>query len=373
MAIKSDIIVLGVGGMGSAACYHLAKRGVNVIGIEQFKIAHDRGSSHGETRAIRQAYFENPNYVPLLKRAYELWDDLCRETKRGLFHKVGMLICGPSRKSNLLPGVLDSAKKFYIPIHSLTHGDIKSEYPHFTLPEDFQGVFEPNAGFLEVENCVKSHVEIAKKCGARIKAGEIVREWTSNSQGVTVKTDKHIYVAQKLVITAGAWSNRVLHELKTPLTVHRNVQLWYGFDKKIVHANKTPCFCFEMPYGIFYGFPPTERYGLKVAEHAPGEIVTDVDHVARELKISDRMNVERCLKETLPWAGGSVTRHAVCFYTMTPDTNFVIDLHPQYPNVHFAAGFSGHGFKFAAVIGEVLADLSLAGQTSHPVEFLRLR
>lgn len=371
MTIKSDIIVLGVGGMGSAACYHLAKRGLNVIGIEKFKLAHDLGSSHGDTRAIRKAYFEHPDYVPLLNRAYELWDELGVENGKPLLHRTGMVIYGPEAGGKILPGIEDSAQKFLLPIQKFSHGEAKLRFPHFTLPDGFRAVFEPEAGYLEVENSVKAHANIAKKCGAKLKFGEEVLEWHADENGVTVKTGKHVYQADKLVITAGAWASRVLSDIKVPVQAHRNVLLWYAYEKRLVPKSVMPCFCFDLPFGIFYGFPPLDKFGLKIANHAPGAPVENPDTVDRSLHDADTIDVRRCLSDVMPWSTHSVTKHAVCLYEMSPDGHFIVDKHPRHDNVVFAAGFSGHGYKFATVMGEILADLALSGETSHPIGFLK--
>jgi len=368
---SSDIIILGVGGMGSATCYELAKRGVKVTGIEQFTIAHDKGSSHGDTRIIRQAYFEHPDYVPLLKRAYELWDILENESKKELFHKIGIVFYGPSQGSQILPLVSQAAKKFNIPIEEIDRAEALKRWPCFVPPEEFAAIYEPNAGYLEVENCVRTFAQLAKANGAKIVEGEKVTKWRATTNRVEVTTNKNTYTADHLVITAGAWSHQLLTDLNIPLTVHRNLLFWYQAD---AIYNNIPCFGFEMPDGFIYGFPNINNTGVKIAEHTPGDKVSNPDNLDRQLHNKDKENIERFVKQSLPGIHpNKLIKHATCMYTMTSDAHFVIDQHPQFENVTFAAGFSGHGFKFAAVIGEILADLATSGATKMPIDFLKLR
>ena len=211
-----DCIVLGVGGFGSGALYHLARRGVRVLGIEQFGVAHDRGSSHGETRIIRKAYFEHPDYVPLLHRAYELWHELERETNRQLLHPVGLFIAGtPSCES--VSGTILAAEQHRLPIDRLTVAEARGRFPGFRFHDDFAIVFEPQAGYLEVENCVAAHVAAAKRHGAVLRTDETVASWESDGRRVVVKTDKAEYAAASLVITAGPWASQVLNDARPSL------------------------------------------------------------------------------------------------------------------------------------------------------------
>lgn len=370
---SADVIVLGVGGMGSAACYHLAKRGVSVLGIEQYSTGHDRGSSHGDTRIIRQAYFEHADYVPLLKRAYELWNSLSEECGQKLFHKTGVVFFGEVQ-SNLITLILKSATLHGIPVQVLDREQAVKKWPGYVPPQNFQAVFEPGAGYLEVENCVRAHASLAKKMGATIVSDQKVLEWREQNGEITVVTDKNTYHAKKLVVTAGAWNKNFLKDLNISLKVHRNIALWYKADDRYLKEKGMPCFGMEVPEGFIYGFPQIDEFGVKVALHKPGNFVEDAYHVDREVHASDRTIVESCLKKYLPGLDvKKPLKQSVCFYTMSKDEHFIIDKHPQHKNVVFAAGFSGHGFKFASVVGEILADLAQYEKTSHPIKFLNLR
>lgn len=359
--------------MGSATCYHLAQRGVNVLGLEQFQPGHSLGSSHGDTRMIRQAYFEHPNYVPLLRRAYELWDTVCQEAQRKLFHKTGVILYGPSTESGILGGVINSASQFNIPIDILDPTEAADAYEGYHPPADYYAVFEPMAGYLEVEALVQEHTRLATMSGAVIHPEEPVLKWAANGNSVYVKTVDDTYTADRLVITSGAWTYNLLSEIDLGLTLHRNRQYWFdaGFD--FSKDNGKPCFGFELPYGFFYGFPVRDAYGMKVAHHTPGPLLAHPGQLNDDTFGSDLPLVQRCLQEVLPDVGRTPLKTVNCMYTMSRDSHFIVDVHPEHPQVVFAGGFSGHGFKFASVMGEILADLALEDETRHPIDFLRLR
>lgn len=372
-----DVIVLGVGGMGSATCYHLARRGVRVLGLEQFDLGHPRGSSHGETRLIRQAYFEHPDYVPLLRRAYALWFELNEAEKYPIFNPIGLMMYGPSFTSEILQGVLDSATLHGIPVNRLEADQAATAYPGYQPPEGYVGVFEPQAGYLKVEAGVLAHIRLARETGAEIHSEEPVLGWAFNAGGVTVKTGVDTYHADRLVVTAGAWSHRILKELRLGLTVHRNKLHWFSADATYEVSRGMPCFAFDLPYGFFYGFPVLDHSGLKIAHHTPGPELgspallnePDEAHDAEDL-----FRIQQCLQSVLPGVEATAPLKTVnCLYTMSRDSHFILDIHPEHPELVFAGGFSGHGFKFSPVIGEIMADLALSGETAHPIGFLRLR
>ncbi len=370
---KSDVIVLGVGGMGSSACYHLARRGLRVTGIEQFQLGHSMGSSHGQTRIIRKAYFESPEYVPLLNRSYELWRELEERTGRQLYHETGLLYLAPE-DSKLYRGIVESSRLHQIPLQNLKAADAAERFPMFRIPAGLSALFEPGAGYLEVENSVFSHAQAAAALGAELRTGETVRSWSSTGSSVEVITDRDTYQAERLVVCAGPWSSRILEELRLPLRVLRKVLIWYPAGEKYSARSGMPCFLFLMPYGNFYGFPWIEGQGLKVAEHSGGQETRGPDALDREVSDADRAGTGHFMRDVFPEiAAHKPSAGSVCMYTVTPDENFIVDRHPERTNVTYAAGFSGHGFKFASVIGEVLADLAIDGKTSQPVEFLRAR
>ena len=369
--MQYDVIVLGTGGVGSAALFHLAKRGVRTLGLDRFPGGHDRGSSHGQTRVIRQAYFEHPDYVPLLRRAYELWADLEEDNAEQLFYRVGLLEAGPAN-GVVVSGVLRSAHEHGLDVARLSAADVSDQFPGFRIPADFEAVFEKNAGYLLVERCVLAHLRSAVTRGAETRSGETVIGWRGEGDGVAVETSGGTYHADRLVITAGAWAGTMLHDLGIRLRIVRKHLHWYATTDARYEPHKgCPTFMFEMPDGIYYGFPVLDDLGLKVAEHSGGREVTDPLTDDRSVEPEDRQRVESFLTRCLPGVSQQPTHHAVCYYTMSPDEHFIVDRHPQFPQVCFAAGLSGHGFKFTSVLGQVLADLALEGATTLPIEFLR--
>ena len=367
-----DCVVLGLGGMGSAALHTLAKRGVKVCGIEQFGIAHDRGSSHGETRIIRKAYFEHPDYIPLLDRAYELWDDLERASGEKLFVRCPLIVAGKP-DAEVIKGLELCYSRYDLPHERLTSAEARKRYPQFRLPDDFVVYSDPIAGFLYVEKCVEAHLKLATQFGATVYTNEKVLFWNEHKNGIQIKTDRRKIVSEKLLITAGPWAGRELASLKLPLQIWRRVVFWYSSTNRTeFEPARFPIFYLESRLGGFYGFPIINDSGLKVAEHTTPQPISDPDMVNRDLLTNDEAAVQDFLREHLPSFQPRRNKFSVCMYTMTPDGNFLIDNHPYYPNVMLATGFSGHGFKFATVVGEILADLALHSETSHPIEFLRL-
>jgi sarcosine oxidase len=365
-----DAIVIGTGGVGSAAAYHLARRGAKVLGLDRFPPAHDRGSSHGETRIIRQAYFEHPDYVPLVLGAYDLWAELAQQQAEQLYYEVGLVQIGPP-DGIVLPGVLESARQHGLSVEMLSASDIARRFPGFHADEAWQGVLEQRAGYLRVEACVLAHLAQAVQYGAELKSGITVRSWLPDGSGVRVETDAGEFKAARLIISAGPWASQLLADLKIPLVVRRAAQYWFAADAPEYAADKgCPTFLFETPEGIFYGFPRIDELGVKTARHAGGPVVTDPLAVDREVDVNDERLVETFLTKHLPDVSRRRTHHAACMYTLTPDEHFIVDRHPAYPQVVFAAGLSGHGFKFTCVLGEALADLALDGQTRLPIGFL---
>ncbi len=367
-----DVIVLGVGGMGAAACLHLARRGASVLGLEQFALFHDRGSSHGESRIIRQAYFEHPDYVPLLFRAYDLWHDLERATGRTLLLRTGLILSGPP-DGETIRGARLSASRHHLPLENLTPGAATARWPAFHFPHDHTVAFEPAAGTLLVEACVQAHVEQARHHGADLRANETVRSWSSDGRSVIVRTESDEYHARSLIVTAGAWAGRCVTDLGVSLNVVRKFVAWFPIREGEFRAERgVPTYFFEMPNGTFYGFPSLDGTTIKMAEHSGGEPVADPAHVDRTRHSSDVERLREFLLAQLPGIEPEPARHSVCLYTLSPDQHFIVDLHPRWSNVAVACGFSGHGFKFAPVVGEALADLAQRGSTSLPIDFLGL-
>ncbi len=369
-----DAIVVGVGGVGSSAIYYLARRGARVLGIDRFQPPHDRGSTHGHTRVIRQAYFEHPDYVPLLREAYRGWQELEACTGQQLFHQVGLLEVGPP-DGTVVPGVLRAAAEHRLRVEPMTGTGIESRWPTIRVGDGLAGVFEPSAGYLLVEDCVRAYLHEARAAGARLSFDTAVQSWSTNGSGVQIKTvDGRRIVANRLVITAGAWTAELLKDLGVELVVRRKSLFWFEtVDASYNATNGMPVFLFELPDGVFYGFPQLDSQGLKVAEHSGGRVIGDPLAVDREVDLSEQKRIQAFLMAHLPGVRQRVNQHATCLYTMSPDEHFIVDHYPALPQVVFAAGLSGHGYKFAPILGRALAEMALDGGTDLPIGFLSLQ
>lgn len=367
-----DAIVVGLGGFGSATLYQLARRGVRVLGLEQHAMGHALGSSHGESRVIRKAYFEHPDYVPLLHRAFDLWEELSAEAGQPLLQRTGLLLAGPAN-DEAVRGCRLAAGEHGLAIENLTPAEASREFPDFRVPEQFDVVFEREAGFLHVERCVEAYLAAARRQGADVRDHEAVHSWEATETGVRVVTSRGTYEAAKLILTAGAWMPALMQGVNVPLSVCRKVMLWYdGAATKLRVEEGAPVWFFEMPFGCFYGVPGFGGSAVKVCEHTGGLSVANPSELDRRLLTEDVDPVRQFTSQVMPGLPAEPGRHAVCMYTNSPDGHFVIDRHPGAEAVWIAAGFSGHGFKFVSVLGEALADLALEGATSLPIQFLGL-
>lgn len=367
-----DVVVIGLGGMGSAAAMHCAGRGARVAGVEQFGPVHALGSSHGDVRVIRKGYFEHPSYVPLLHRAYELWEALEARTGRRLMVRTGALLAGAPGADYVL-GLEACYRENALPHERLDGAEMRARFPRLRVPEGQVGFYDPLGAYLFVEQCVQAHLNAAQAAGATLYFGERVLGWSSNAQGVRVETDRRVIEAGQLIVTAGPWAAGMLRGLGVPLTVLRKVQAWFACgEPEAYRAPEFPIYLIDAPQGIIYGFPDYGGPGLKMAEHSGGTVVKDPAQVDRGLRAADTTPLEGFIAECLPGLGAKVVRHSVCMYTCTPDLHFVIDKHPGHGNVTVACGFSGHGFKFASVVGEVLAELALDGGTGKEIGFLEV-
>jgi sarcosine oxidase len=365
-----DVIVLGTGGVGSAALYHLAQRGVRALGFDRFPPGHDRGSSHGRTRVIRQAYFEHPDYVPLLLRAYELWRELSDRVGKQLYHEVGLLQAGPPA-GEIVKGVREAARLHGLDVENLTAQEAMRRFPAFKLSEQWEAAFERRAGYLDVEECVVAHLDEAQRSGAELRCGVTVHRWRPDGSGIVVETDAGRFQAAKLVITAGAWASGLLSDLGVKFQVLRKPLYWYPTRDDSLRADRgCPTYFFDTPDGMFYGFPQIDDTGAKVARHTGGDLVDDPLQINRDLNPTEQLSVERFLSLYVPGVSRPHLHHATCMYTMSPDANFIVDLHPEHSQVAFTAGLSGHGFKFTCVLGEIMADLAINGTTKLPIGFL---
>jgi sarcosine oxidase len=367
-------IVVGLGAMGSAAACHLARAGERVLGLERFDLAHDRGSSHGRSRITRQAYFEHPAYVPLLRRATELWLELERDAGVQLLHPTGGLMLGP-RDGVLVAGSLASARAHGLPCELLDAAEVERRYPVFALDADMVGVVDPHAGVLFPEACVVAHADAARRAGAELRFDEPVVRWHARDDSVEVTTARGSYTAGSLVLCAGAWTAELLAELALPLVVERNVLYWFrpSADAARFAADALPIFIVEHARGeMFYGFPLLGDDGVKVARHHSNETCT-ADAMRRDVTTDDISGMRALLARWMPRANGDLLSAKTCMYTSTPDGHFIIDRHPRHRNVIVASPCSGHGFKFASVIGEILCDLIRDRPTRCPSEMFALR
>jgi sarcosine oxidase len=375
-----DVIVLGVGSMGSSACYYLAKRGFKVLGLEQFDIPHELGSHAGQSRIIRKAYGEGSDYVPLLERAYQNWRLLESETGSTVYYKTGLTYFG-AKDDPFLKTVKSSSAKYKIPVNDLTTEECDRKYPQFKLPPDFQRLEEPDAGFITPERSILLYVEQATLKGAVIRTKEKVLDWKREAGNVTVVTSRGTYKAAKLIITAGPWAGKMIPALTSKLTITRQAVAWVkprNWNDFVL--GKFPCWILENKEYDFYGFPilPVGTFGgplgLKLALHYPGADITDPDAVNRNTKDSDEKVLIEFLKQFIPNGYENTLVMKTCLYSNSPDQNFIIDYLAGFDkDVVFAAGFSGHGFKFVSVVGEILADLAMNGSTTLPISFLNAK
>ncbi|MBX7258048.1 MAG: N-methyl-L-tryptophan oxidase [Candidatus Hydrogenedentes bacterium] len=367
-----DAIVLGLGGMGSAALYSLAKRGLRVCGVERHGIAHDQGSSHGGCRMIRKAYHEHPDYVPLLNSAYDLWNELEAACGRNLLVRSGLLLSG-APGSDVIAGLESCYAQHDLPHERIDAAEARRRYPQIMLPEDFVAYVDPIGGYLLVESCIEQQVALAQSCGADVLIHHDVLAWHADGNGITLTTERGELHAGNLVVTAGPWAASMLAQLGAPVHVLRKVQLWYTAPTIAEYRGpEFPAYYVERDYGAFYGFPAFTEEGMKIAEHTGGDPVDDPDELNRGLEPGDEVRIRQFLKETFPEMEAHRTRFSVCMYSMSPDRHFIVDKHPVHENVTIAGGFSGHGYKFASVMGEILADLCLEGSTSHPIDLFRI-
>ncbi|WP_435196060.1 N-methyl-L-tryptophan oxidase [Natronomonas sp. EA1] len=367
-----DAIVVGVGGMGSAATYHLARRGLDVLGLERYDVPNAMGSSHGETRMIRKAYHESPAYLPLLDRAYELWGELEADHGQQLLYRTGSVAAGPP-DSELVAGARAACETHGLDHETYDSAALHERFPGFDLPEEYEAVYQPDGGFLAAEQCTIAHVDAAHRAGATVRARERVTGWEATETGVRVETDRGSYTAGTLVVAGGAWAPKLLPAFADVLEPQRQVMGWFQPSRPENFTPETfPVFIVDHEHANpDYGFPRFDAPGIKVGIHHHFDETVDPETMAREPRRADEDAFRAFLGDCLPDANGPVLRLSTCLYTNTPDGHFIIDRHPQKENVLVACGFSGHGFKFAPVVGEILADLAVDGETDHPVDRFR--
>ena len=367
-----DIVIVGLGIIGAAALERLAARGLRVLGIERFVPGHDRGSSHGETRVIRLGYFEHPSYVPLLRQAYPMWRDVESRFGKELLKITGILEVG-APDSTLVRGTLESSRTHDLAHELLDATQLMRRYPAFRVPSHFVGVYQPDGGYLEAELAIEAHLAIAAAAGAEIRTNTTVLAIEDDHSGVRVVTANGAISAKSVIVAAGAWLKDLLPDLPVPLRVTRQVLGWFAPEQPaLFRPENFPVFLLESRHGIHYGFPARGDGGVKVAKHHHFDETVDPDNYDRSISAVDEAAIRNALADHLPAANGPLLAAKTCLYTMTPDGDFIIDQLPGNPRVIVASPCSGHGFKFAPVIGEILADLATDGATPHDISRFRL-
>jgi len=365
-----DVAVIGLGVMGSSTLEQLARRGCRTIGLERYTPGHERGSSHGETRVIRLGYFEHPSYVPLLRAAYAGWRDLEARAATPLLTITGIVEIGMPH-CELIAGTLASARQ-----HKLTHEVLDAEqlmarFPAFRVPDDFVGVFQPDGGFLRAEPALTAMQQIAREAGAELRFCQQVLAVEPRGAGVRITTERGEVHAACAIVTAGAWLKSILPQLAMPLRTTRQVLGWFAprqeSDSALLDRARFPVFLLQDEGGLLYGFPADAAGRVKFARHHHFDEEVDPDYYERAVLTADETAIRRMAADYVPGANGPLLAAKTCLYTMTPDDHFIIDRHPEHPQIIVASPCSGHGFKFAPVIGEILADIALGGTTRHDI------
>ncbi|MBA3918274.1 MAG: N-methyl-L-tryptophan oxidase [Gemmatimonas sp.] len=367
MASAYDVIVVGIGGMGSAAAYHLAARGQRVLGLEQHGLGHAFGSSHGLTRIIRLAYFEDPSYVPLLRRAFTLWRDLEQGLSEPLLHVTGGLDVGWAG-SPVFDGSLESCR-----VHGLDHEvldgqRLSARFPGWRPAPGAMAVYQPDAGFLTPERCIQAHAARAEAHGAVIRTHERVIEVTTNAGSVTVRTERGTYSAGQVVLTAGPWMGDLVPALRGVLQPERQVLGWFGIADTAAFAPANfPVFVMDAEEGQYYGFPRYGAPGFKIGKYHHRFERVHPDTMSRVCESEDEAALRAAVSRYFPGANGPLQQSATCLFTNTPDEHFIIDRAPGAPELLVVSACSGHGFKFSSVIGEICADVVTGGATAHDI------
>jgi sarcosine oxidase len=367
------VIVVGVGGIGSAAVYQLARRGKRVLGLEQFDIPHDQGSSHGVNRIFRLAYYEDPSYVPLMRRALELWRELEGSGGEQLVYVTGSIDAGPA-EGEVFSGSLESCR-----IHGLEHEvlddrELATRFPGYRLPPGFRAVFQRDGGFVLSERAIVAHVLAAVAAGAEVRAREAVRAWLPTAAGgVRVESDRGTYEAGAVVVTAGAWAAHLIPALATLAVPERQVLGWFQpLRPELFTTERFPVFNLEVDEGRYYGFPVFGIPGFKIGRYHHRHEVADPGRLDRSITGDDETVLRSAVSRYFPDADGATMALKACMFTNSPDEHFVVDTVPGYPQAYVAAGFSGHGYKFASAVGEIMADLAIDGETGHDLSLFRL-
>jgi sarcosine oxidase len=368
-----DVIVAGVGGMGSATASELATRGARVLGLDRDAIPNERGSSHGINRIIRLAYAEDPRYVPLLRRAYERWRDLERRLGETILITTGGLDIGLPDGA-IISGSLASAR-----IHGLAHelldtDELRARFPALSVPSSFVAVFQPDGGFVLSERAIAGHARLARESGAELREHEPVESWSVEKGGVVVDTGSGRYRARRLVVSAGAWLGKLIPDLARLAVPERQVLLWTAPRHPARFTPEAlPVFVLEAEEGLFYGLPAYGIPGLKMGRmHHRGQVVDPDAWDRAVVEPEDETLIRTAIRRYLPDADGRTLATRTCMFTNTPDGHFMIDTLPGRPEIIVVSPCSGHGYKFASVVGEIAADLALDGGTVHDIDMFRI-
>jgi sarcosine oxidase len=360
-ALNWDVIVIGVGGMGSASAYHLAARGVRVLGIEQHNIPHELGASHGINRIIRMAYAEDSRYVPMVQRSYQLWRKLGTRVRERLIFVTGGIDAGPE-DSWIVQGSLKACAEHKLQYNLMTSAELRKRYPGFCLPESMVAIYQPQGGFVLSERSILAHTSLAVDLGAEIHECEQVLDWSVKRGVVTVRTERGSYQAPRLVITAGPWAADVINRLKGIVKPERQVLLWVQpLRRELFQIDTFPVFYLQDGDSKFYGLPEYGIPGFKIGKYNHLKQQVHPSTMDRECHDEDEQVLREGIRKFFPYADGPTILMKTCIFSNTPDENFILDLHPDFPEVSIAVGFSGHGFKFCPVVGEIMADFALEG------------
>ncbi|WP_421926144.1 N-methyl-L-tryptophan oxidase [Lysinibacillus capsici] len=365
-----DVIIVGAGSMGMAAGYFLAKEGKNVLMLDAFTPPHEEGSHHGDTRIIRFAYGEGASYVPFVKRAGELWQELESLANESLFLQTGVVNIGEPTCA-FIQNVKASAALYNLALEHYSPAEAMNKWPGLFLPKNLVACFEPTAGVLRVEACIHAYKKLALEAGASLRTNEKVLAIQAGDI-VQVQTVHNSYKAKQLIVTAGAWATELLQtvDVSIPVTPTRKTFAWFEADEQLYRDKVFPAYCFEFADSTYYGFPSIDGAGLKLGRHDGGDVVNPNDPL-RPFDASDAVDLQNFVDHFMP-QHGTLKYGKTCKYSMTPDEDFIIDFLPEHQNIVIAAGFSGHGFKFSSAVGEALADLIIEGKSKQDLSTFKL-
>ncbi|OLS39229.1 N-methyl-L-tryptophan oxidase [Bacillus sp. MRMR6] len=369
-----DVAIIGAGTMGMAAGAFLAQQNVKTLLIDAFDPPHNHGSHHGDTRMIRHAYGEGRQYVTLVKRAQQLWEELGKESGYKVFEKTGVLGLGPS-DSSFLHETIEAAKKYELPLQVLSSNEVKEKWPGISIPDNYIGCFEGESGLIYSEKAIQAYKEIAIKNGAQLVTNTPVQQIGMNSKEVVkIVTSDTIFTAKKIIVTVGAWAAKLLPDLNLPIQPVRKVVGWFETLEGLYDSSHFPSFYVDDKDKMFYGFPSINGAGLKVGRTDGGQEIDPDQHKQNFGKYdTDEGDLRDFLRAYMPEANGTLKQGKTCIYTLSSDHDFIVDQHPENNNVIIACGFSGHGFKFGSVMGEVLSQMAIKGQSEYDISIFSLK